>query len=212
MRTIQRIIRRADLPIEYSKGFNPHMNISIAQPLSVGMYSTGEYMDVGLTKEINDFYIKDKLNEFAPPGVKFLEVVKVKVEEGKKIPQAMAMVEAAKYSMVIKYSNAVALKDDFERLLKQEEWVTVKKSKSGEKTVNIKPMIKELNYSIEEGNLKLEAVVSCGSKENLSAELLANYIKDFTSNADKEAFVEIKREEMYVIDGNKFVPLYKYIK
>ena len=39
MRTIQRIIRRSGLPVEYSKGFNPHMALSIAQPLSVGVYS-----------------------------------------------------------------------------------------------------------------------------------------------------------------------------
>ncbi|MDZ5035507.1 TIGR03936 family radical SAM-associated protein, partial [Clostridium perfringens] len=46
MRTIQRVIRRADLPMEYSKGFNPHMALSIAQPLSVGVYSDAEYMDI----------------------------------------------------------------------------------------------------------------------------------------------------------------------
>lgn len=50
MRTIQRIIRRSGLPIEYSKGFNPHMTLSIAQPLSVGVYSEGEYMDIVLSK------------------------------------------------------------------------------------------------------------------------------------------------------------------
>ena len=30
MRTIQRIVRRAELPVEYSKGFNPHMSLSLA--------------------------------------------------------------------------------------------------------------------------------------------------------------------------------------
>ena len=41
MRTIQRIIRRAELPVQYSQGFNPHIILSIAQPLSVGVYSKG---------------------------------------------------------------------------------------------------------------------------------------------------------------------------
>ena len=48
MRTIQRIIKRSGLPVEYSKGFNPHMALSIAQPLSVGVYSDGEYLDLVL--------------------------------------------------------------------------------------------------------------------------------------------------------------------
>ena len=53
MRTLHKVVKRAALPVKYSKGFNPHMSISIAQPLSVGMYSCGEYMDVVLEEEID---------------------------------------------------------------------------------------------------------------------------------------------------------------
>ena len=52
MRTIQRIIKRSGLPVEYSKGFNPNMALSIAQPLSVGVYSDGEYLDLVLTESL----------------------------------------------------------------------------------------------------------------------------------------------------------------
>ena len=54
MRTIQRIVRRACLPVEYSKGFNPHMALAIAQPLSVGVYSEGDYLDLNLTEDMNE--------------------------------------------------------------------------------------------------------------------------------------------------------------
>ena len=212
MRTIQRIVRRADLPIEYSKGFNPHMAISIAQPLSVGMYSHGEYMDLGLDKEINDFYIKDKLNENAPPGVKILEVCKVKPEEGVKIPQAMALIEAAKYKIKIRYEGTASLNEEIKNLLLLKEWTILKKSKSGEKIVDIKPFIKEFNFNIVENTLIIDTVVACGSKENLSADLLSSFIKNNTSNSDQEAFVDIMREEMYVYRNNKLMPLYKYVK
>ena len=50
MRTIRRIIVRSHLPIKFSKGFNPHMALSLAQPLSVGVCSEGEYMDMILEK------------------------------------------------------------------------------------------------------------------------------------------------------------------
>ncbi len=72
MRTIQRVIRRAKLPIEYSKGFNPHMSISIAQPLSVGVYSTGEYLDAVFIEAIDEKEIIKTLNENTVGGVKFL--------------------------------------------------------------------------------------------------------------------------------------------
>lgn len=211
MRTIQRIIRRTDLPIEYSKGFNPHMNVSIAQPLSVGMYSCGEYMDVGLSEDMTEEYIKGKLRENLPRGIQIFEVVKVINEEGKKVPQAMALIDGAKYSINIKYSDTTSLADEINKILKEKEWITIKIGKDSEKSVDIKPMVKNFKYEVLEHGLKLGALISCGSRENLSAKLIAKYIKENTSAAVSEAFVDVKREEMYAYSQNELVPLYKYV-
>lgn len=211
MRTIQRIIRRTDLPIEYSKGFNPHMNVSIAQPLSVGMYSCGEYMDVGLSEDMTEEYIKGKLRENLPRGIQIFEVVKVIKEEGKKVPQAMALIDGAKYSINIKYSNTNSLADEINKILKEKEWITIKIGKDSVKSVDIKPMVKNFKYEVLEHGLKLGALISCGSRENLSAKLIAKYIKENTSAAVSDAFVDVKREEMYAYSQNELVPLYKYV-
>ena len=58
-------------------------------------------------------------------------------------------------------------------------------------------MVKEFKYEIVDNRLVINTVVSCGSRENLSAELLAKFIQENTKASDKEAFVDIKREEMY---------------
>ena len=50
MRTIQRALRRTTLPIRYSNGFNPHIQLSFAAPLSVGVVGMREVMDVPMTK------------------------------------------------------------------------------------------------------------------------------------------------------------------
>ena len=68
MRTIQRIIKRSGLPVEYSKGFNPHMSLSIAQPLSVGVYSDGEYLDLVLTESLGVGEVIEKLNASSSKG------------------------------------------------------------------------------------------------------------------------------------------------
>lgn len=78
MRTIQRILRRSELPVEYSKGFNPHIILSIAQPLSVGVASKGEYMDVEFKEEVDEKVIKDTLNANTPIGIEILDVKKAK--------------------------------------------------------------------------------------------------------------------------------------
>ena len=211
MRTIQRLIRRADLPIEYSKGFNPHMNVSIAQPLSVGMYSSGEYMDVGLKEDMTEEDIKGKLKENLPRGIQIFDIVKVIKEEGKKVPQAMALIDGAKYSINIKYIDTTSLNDEINKILKKKEWITIKIGKDSEKSVDIKPMVKDFKYEVLEHALKLEVLISCGSRENLSATLIAKYIKENTTAAILGAFVDVKREEMYAYCQNELVPLYKYV-
>ena len=71
--------------------------------------------------------------------------------------------------------------------------------------------IKDFKCWTKDNYLIVNTTISCGSRENLSANLLANVIKENTSNVNEEAFVEIKRVEMYAYKGDTLVPLYKYI-
>ncbi|NSB96223.1 radical SAM-linked protein [Clostridium saccharobutylicum] len=212
LKTIQKNIRRAGLPVEFSQGFNPHMNTSIAQPLSVGVYSSGEYMDMVLTTEVDEQEIVDKLNATAPSGIKYISALAIPYTPGeKKVPQAMALIDAARYTIKIKYSDASKLEEEMNNLLEVNEWNTVKKSKKGEKEVNIRAFVKEFSFWIKDGVLVLNVVISTGSREHLSADLLVKYIQEKTSNALKDSFASIKREEMYFYTNNKLVPLYKCI-
>lgn len=208
LKTIQKNIRRAGLPIEYSQGFNPHMNTSIAQPLSVGVYSSGEYMDMVLTTEVDEKEIVDKLNETAPSGIKYISAMAIPYKEGeKKVPQAMALIDAARYTIKVKYSDTTKLEEEINKLLEVKEWNIVKKSKKGEKEVNIRPLVKEFSFWIKDEALVLNVLISTGSREHLSADLLVQYIKERTSNALVDSFVSVKREEMYFYKKNKLVPL-----
>jgi len=212
LKTIQKNIRRAGLPVEFSQGFNPHMNTSIAQPLSVGVYSSGEYMDMILTTEVDEQEIIDKLNETAPRGIKYISALAIPYTQGdKKVPQAMALIDAARYTIKVKYSDISALEEEMKNLLETETWTTVKKSKKGEKEVNLRTLVKEISFLIKDEFLVLNVLISTGSREHLSADLLVSYIKEKTSNALLEAFVNIKREEMYFYKNEELVPLYKCI-
>ena len=212
LKTIQKNIRRAELPIEYSKGFNPHMSTSIAQPLSVGVYSCGEYMDMVLEMEMDENEIIDRLNKTAPSGIKYISALAIPYVEGeKKVPQAMAMIDAARYTIKVKYSDVSTLEKEMNELISKDEWNTIKKSKKGEREVNLKSLIKEFNFWIKDEVLVLNVLISTGSREHLSADLLVKYIQENTSNALVDSFVAIKREEMYFYKGDKLVPLYKCI-
>ena len=210
MRTIQRIIRRSEVPIEYSKGFNPHMALSLAQPLSVGVYSDGEYMDIVLTEKMQVDDILARLNEAAPPTIRFFEATPIEIVENvKRVPQAMALLDAGRYIIKLKLVNEEKVEEKMASLLNENAWETLKKRKKGEKMADIKPLVKELKYWVKDGELVINALIATGSRENLSADLLARFITSKIENVNTESFVSVKREEMYVLKDNKYVPLFK---
>ncbi|MGL5150269.1 MAG: TIGR03936 family radical SAM-associated protein [Clostridium sp.] len=213
MRTIQKVIRRADLPIEYSKGFHPHMSLSIAQPLSVGVYSEGEYMDIVLVNEMNETEIISKLNEYSAKGIKFVTATMIPAPKPneKKIPQGMALVDAARYTIRMQYENNANLIEEVDSLMKKQEWVMLKKSKKGEKEVDIKPLVQEIKYWEKDNELVINALISSGSRDHLSPDLLATMIAKDTTGFVEDSFVNIKREEMYFLSGKKLLPLYKIV-
>ena len=63
MRTFTRCIKRTSLPIKFSKGFNPRVQLSFALPLGVGVTSDSEYVDLELEDEVDVIELKKELNE-----------------------------------------------------------------------------------------------------------------------------------------------------
>lgn len=77
MKTIRRIIRRAEFPAAYSQGFNPHIKISMGPPLAVGLISYGEYFDLELEEELLETELIEALNQFSPKDLNFIKAVKI---------------------------------------------------------------------------------------------------------------------------------------
>ena len=94
MRYFQKAIRRAELPIAFSGGYSPHMIMSFAAPLGVGVTSTGEYFDMELTVALPTDEICQRLNAQMVEGVRILSARQV--EDGK-ASKAMSLVAAADY-------------------------------------------------------------------------------------------------------------------
>ncbi|MHC6179043.1 TIGR03936 family radical SAM-associated protein [Clostridium sp. JNZ X4-2] len=211
MRAVQRMIKRSKIPAEYSKGFNPHINMSIAQPLSVGVYSCGEYMDLYLEQKVSEEEIMDKLNVSAPEGIRVLKVNKVRNAENRKVFKSMAEISAAEYLISMKYNDTGKLKENMNDLMKMDHWYDLKKTKRGECEVDIKRLVKNMEYTVHDDKLVLNILISSGSVENLSPRLLVHFIQDKTENADKEDFVDIMRKEMYGKIKGKLIPLNEYV-
>lgn len=142
MRYFQKAIRRADIDIAYSLGFNPHQIMSFAAPLSVGHTSSGEYFDVELNSIISEEDVKNRLNNVMVDGIEILQVAVLDENEG----NAMASVAAADY--LVNFSDKVTLPDDWPEKLTayyaQEHIYVMKQTKKSEKEIDLKEGIYQL--------------------------------------------------------------------
>ncbi|MCL1807641.1 MAG: TIGR03936 family radical SAM-associated protein [Oscillospiraceae bacterium] len=68
MRVFQQALTRVKLPLRYTEGFNPHIVLSIALPLGVGVESIAERLDFGITENISMGTLPAKLNAALPEG------------------------------------------------------------------------------------------------------------------------------------------------
>ena len=94
MRYFQKAVKRAGLDAAYSEGFSPHMIMSFAAPLGVGITSEGEYFDLELKTPVSSKEAVERLNQVMVEGMEVLSVREV--PEGKK-GKAMSLVAAADY-------------------------------------------------------------------------------------------------------------------
>ena len=69
MRFFQKAVKRSNLPIRYSEGFNPHQIMSFASPLGVGLTSEGEYMDIDLKEQVDAASALKALNDNMVEGL-----------------------------------------------------------------------------------------------------------------------------------------------
>jgi len=92
---VERMIRRAEIKMAYSEGFNPHMKISFSSALALGVTAEAEYIDMDILEEDTLESIMERLNRVAPHG---LEVLGGKVMP-EKVKKMMAVCNYAIYEV-----------------------------------------------------------------------------------------------------------------
>ncbi len=92
-RCIQRMLVRSGLSCEYSSGFNPHITLSFASPLPVGVATKGDYFEFVLTDRLDLKTVLQALCCVCPPGITILAAFEL---FGKKL---MASVAYATYEL-----------------------------------------------------------------------------------------------------------------
>ncbi len=97
MRLWQRALRRAAIPLAYTKGFSPHPRLSLAAPLAIGVTSSGELMDIFLERRVSPHFFLTEVSKQLPRGVDVSEVAEI----GLGLPSLQSQVLYAEYKVFV---------------------------------------------------------------------------------------------------------------
>lgn len=189
-RTFHRVLVRANIPMWYTKGFNPHAKLVFGVPLSVGTESMCEMADLKLERKISLEDVKKQLNEQLTDEMYVLDVYYPTTK--------FADVAYADYTVTLESPLISVDTEKKAAELFSSPVMMMKKSKSGEKEVDITSFIKKIAFSAQDGKMRIDAILSAGSTENLNPEYLVTALKNaglFTS--DSGCSYRIMRNKVY---------------
>ena len=159
---------RAKIPMWYTQGFNPHAKVIFGLPLSVGTESECEMIDLRVAKDISPREVKERLNRELTNEMQILEAYEptTKFQE----------IAWAKYEFNLCTSKASeALAQELQELYSKPGLMMTKKTKSGDKEIDIFPLIGQIHvsYSAQKPDqIHISARLAAGSTEHLNPEML----------------------------------------
>lgn len=188
MRAMTRTVRRAKLPLWYTEGYNPHPYMTFALPLSLGMESLCESMDVRIEGDITNEGIFDLLKGAMPPGIELTDVTDPVYD-----PKFIAFGE---FDILFDTEGgAEALAEKIKEMLSQDTLIVQKLGKKGRhkvlKDIDLIEFIIDYKIGVMGDRVKLSVTLPAGSTTNINPSLLADEI---SKNNGDVAYTLIRKQ------------------
>ena len=166
-RTLGRVFIRAGLPLWFTKGFNPHPKLNFAMPLSVGTQSECELLDLRFKVDMDPAEVMERMNRQLTDELRVTEVY---------VPTTKFNdIAFAAYEFEIHTEGAdTALADRIYTLLHTAPLMMTKRTKSGEKEMDIIPQIRRADvcYDAEGDCIRMSAELFATTDNFLNPELV----------------------------------------
>ncbi|MDD4286599.1 MAG: TIGR03936 family radical SAM-associated protein [Eubacteriales bacterium] len=205
-RLFRRAMKRMDVSLSYSQGYNPHPKIYMAQPLSLGFESESEYLEI----ETEMRYDRDALiqsgNAALPEGIMFTAVREAEHAKG----NISSIVDYGAYAIQLPTGGSAVSEDSVQRFISQNKIIVNKRIKKSKKFVekDVKSLIKRLTWKqIDPDTLEIEAVLRAASNEALNPLLLMEALCHAVQIPFPRETCRILRTELYCLRDNTLVPL-----
>jgi len=190
VRCITRAMKRANVPIWFTEGFNPHAFLTFAMPLSLGFESLCETVDFRLTEEMDLTELSKQIDDALPVDI---TVKKISVPH-----MSPNEIRWAEYKIIFNNPDELLL-ENAHSILSADEILVEKKGKQGRKKVTKEVNIKEhiRTYELEENDSKLtlKTVLSSGTSININPMLLIGALTKNTNTDEQD--VDIIKVKSY---------------
>ena len=201
MRTMQRAIKRARVPIWYTQGFNPHAYLMFPLALPLGTDSRVEVLDIALTEDWDFDRLVTRLNGSMPEGLYFISAARP-VRSHKDIA-------AARYQITAEFPRpAEDMLAEFERFTSQEVVEIEKRvkpkrgKKPGVRLVDIKPLMTVNASEARDDGLFIDITLPAGVGSNINTGVVMDAFMAFAGvQADR---IYTKRTNILCEDGEDF--------
>ena len=163
-RFFQRALNRTGLPIAYTQGFNPHPVLSFGSALALGWTSEYEIIDIKLAVPMGRKRTEEAMRQALPEDLPVLEVRLVDDRH----PAPMAQVKMADYRVTLEGENADKVIAQIPSFMEKDCVLELKKTKSGEKEINIRPLV--ISAEAFDGGFNVRLMLT--EKESLKPDLM----------------------------------------
>ena len=135
-RLFERALRRANLPLRYTQGFNKRIRLNLASALPLGFISSAEVLDFWLDEAMDSQEISRKLQEALPTEIRIIDLNPVSTS----LPSLQASLLSSDYRICLPRDVRLEdLQQKLDQLLEQPDILVSRRNKS----VNYKPLIFE---------------------------------------------------------------------
>lgn len=197
-RTLARVLVRANIPMWYTQGFNPHAKVTFGLPLSVGTESECEYLDLRLDRKIPPAELVRRLNAELTDEMAVLDAYEPTTK--------FSDIGWANYEMDLYFAGADAsMAESLQSLWTSESVRVTKKGKGGEREIDIIPLIGAISVTCPgDAHLHVSARLSASGDAYLNPETLITVAKErlgILSGDPSEESYRILRTEVCLADG-----------
>lgn len=164
----ERALRRAQIPLAYSKGFNPHPKIQVASSLPLGTTGSAEIMDIIVTRPVAPLEALDRIRPALPEGIELHSVEEIPL----KAPILQHLLRQAEYRVTIETElSADELTGRIEALLATDKIVQTRQRKKRAEEIDLRPWLHDLRFeSVANGEACLRLRLTAGQFGNLRPE------------------------------------------